>query len=514
MRIRALALLLVLSGCAPKGPSPQFLAEIAKAEALLGEGCHTCLKQSLALFEKHAAAKVPLPGAKEGAFNAALLIAIREGELGIPNEASWDTARRLAMPSRQPVLDAAGLIIGDITALDPEQRAQRIGVRARPPLEPDNPTRRALDAAPESDVTAKYVALSIDCEQQKLSEKIDMRGLTAVYSGVPLIQFRLATCGRPAAPDVAALRSGNARWTDTFYWEARREMVASLGQAIDLSKVIGLYTQGREAFPASLMLAIAWANANLSAEEFESALSGFEDVLKVHPTHRDAINGKMQAQSYLLRHHDAIATATRLLELGSWHISDANYWRAWNRYQLKEYDSAWVDVENAIKGVSNARVYMLAGLIAYSRQELPVAIDRFDTAFAADPSACDAVWMSGLVSIDRNDLETAGPKFTRGMTCFTSSAAALRKDRARIEAAIQKRGTPLTPRDQRTLDRLQRDADTAELKSAQSAFNGSQCYARTGDKGFALKLIDVAIGHPGMREKAEALKAVIEKLPS
>src|SRR5688572_3092282 len=135
-----------LAGCAPKGPSPQFLAEIAKAEALLGEGCYTCLKESLALFEKHAAAKVPLPGAKEGAFNAALLIAIREGELGIPNEASWTTARAMVLPSRQPLLDAAALIIGDTTALDPEQRAQRTG-RSRRPVEPDNPTRRALDAA-------------------------------------------------------------------------------------------------------------------------------------------------------------------------------------------------------------------------------------------------------------------------------------------------------------------------------------------------------------------------------
>ena len=119
---------------------------------------------------------------------------------------------------------------------------------------------------------------------------------------------------------------------------------------------------------------MAWANANLTAEEFESALSGFDDVLKAYPTHRDAMNGKMQAQSYLMRHPDAIATATRLLELGTWHIADANYWRAWNRYHLKEYDAAWDDVENAIKGLSNSRVYMLAGLIAYARKDLPIAV--------------------------------------------------------------------------------------------------------------------------------------------
>ena len=70
--------------------------------------------------------------------------------------------------------------------------------------------------------------------------------------------------------------------------------------------------------------------------------------------------------------------------------------------------------------------------------------------------------MSGLVSIDQNELAIAAPKFTRGMTCFVSAAAALRKDRARIEMPIQKRGTPPTAREQRNLDRLQRDADNAE----------------------------------------------------
>jgi tetratricopeptide (TPR) repeat protein len=512
MRLPCFALIVIAAGCAPKGPSPQMVAEVARADSLLRQGCYTCLKEALAIYDKNAAARVPVPGAREGQFNASLLIAIREKELSVPGDQSMTLARKLVQPSRQAVLDAAELIIGDTTGLDPEQRAQATG-RTRPPLEPDNPKRRALDAAPENDVTAKYVALSIDCEQQKLIESVDVKALTAAYASSPLMQFRLSTCARPAAPNAGALRVSDPRWTDTFYWEARREMVASLGQAIDLSKVIGLYWQGRQAFPTSLMLTMAWANANLAAEEFESALSGFEDVLKTFPTHRDAMTGKMQSQSYLLRHQEAIGTATQLLELGTWHIPDANYWRAWNRFQIKEYDAAWVDVENAIKGVSNSRVYMLAGLIAYARKELPTAVDRFDTAFAADPNACDAVWMSGLVSIDQNELAVAGPKFTRSMTCFVSAAAALRQNRATLEMTIQKRGTPLNARDQRNLDRLQRDADTAELKSAQSAFNGAQCYARTGGKGLALNLVDVAIAHPEMREKASVLKAAIEKLP-
>ena len=518
----------LLSGCAPKGPSPLLIAEVAKADALVRQGCYTCLKEALAIYDKHAAAKVPIPGARDGQFEAALLIAIREKELGIPGEDSMARALRLlpaaladqptvaqdklVSVSRQAVYDAAQLIIGDTTGLDPDQRALLTG-RNRPQLETDNPKRRALDAAPENDITAKYVALSIDCEQPKLSESLNIRSLSDAYVGVPLMRFRLSTCGRPAAPGVSALREGDPRWNDSLPWEGRRELTSSLGRAIDFPKVISLYAQGREAFPASLMLAMAGSNANLMAEEFESALSGFDDVLVKFPTHRDALNGKMQAQSYLMRHPDAVATATRLLGLGTWHIADANYWRAWNRYHLKEYDSAWEDVENATKGLSNSRVYMLAGLIAYARRDLPVAVQRFDRAYEIDPSACDATWMSGLVSIDQDELAIAAPKFTRGMSCFVKSAASLREDRARTEMAIQARGTPATSREQRQLDRLQRDAETADEKSAQSAYNGAQCYARVGKKTDALNLIDVAIAHPKMSEKAVVMKAAIEKLP-
>jgi tetratricopeptide (TPR) repeat protein len=327
------------------------------------------------------------------------------------------------------------------------------------------------------------------------------------------MRYRLSTCGRPAAPNVAALREGDPRWTDTLAWEARRELAASAGRAIDFPKVLSLYAQGREAFPTSLLLTLAWANTNLMAEEYEGAFAGFDSVVAKFPEHRDALNGKMQAESYLLRHTDAIATATRILELGTWNIADANYWRAWNRYHLKEYDLAWEDVENAIKGLSNTRVSMLSGLIAYARKDLPTAVVRFDNTFKADSTACDAVWMSGLVSIDQNELVVAAPKFTRAMTCFVSSAAAIRQDRARVASGIEQRGTPATAREQRQLDRHERDAKNAEEKSAQAAYNAAQCYARTGNKGLALNLIDVAIEHPLMKEKAIAMKAAIEKLP-
>lgn len=411
------------------------------------------------------------------------------------------------------LLQASDLIVGELSGLDPIGRASITG-RHRRPIAKDDPVRRALDPMFGTDLVATYLALSIDCESPSLIEGVDINALLKTYANVPLMQFRLARCGQPPViMPLLALRKNDARWTDTLFWEGRRAIVGSATGGIDLSQAIALYGEGRAAFPESLPLTMAWANTNLAAEEFESALAGFEAVLERFPDHRDALIGRVQAQSYLLRHADGVATATRLIDLGTWHIGDAFYWRAWNRYHLKEYETAWADVENAIKGLSNARVYMLAGLIAYARTQLPAAVQRFDRAYELDSSACDALWMSGLVSIDQTELGTAAPKFTKAMTCYTSAASALRQNRERVEQAIAKRGRPATAREIRQLDRLTRDAENADEKSAQAAFNAAQCYARTGEKTVALNLVDVAIAHPKMEEKARALKAAIEKLP-
>jgi tetratricopeptide (TPR) repeat protein len=490
-----------------------MVAEVARADALFRAGCYNCLKEALAIYQKN---KVP-----QGSFDAALLIAIREKELGIPSDEALRPVREL--PAEAPSLAQGGsrstallaaleLITGELSGFDPVQRAAI--QRGRKPVEQNDAARRALDPMFGMDIAATYLALAIDCESPKLIETVNIDRLTKQYEGFPLMEFRLSRCGRPAqAKHLATLRATDPRWTDVLFWEARGAVAGAPGGVIDLSKVIALYGEGRAAFPKSLALTMAWANANLSAEEFAQSQVGFDDVLSVFGEHRDALMGRVQALSYQMQHADAVAAATRVIDLGTWHLGDAHYWRAWNRYHLKEYETAWADVENAIKGLANARVYMLAGLIAYERKQLPTAVQRFDRAYEIDSSACDAAWMSGLVSIDQQELATAAPKFTRAMSCFITSAAALRKNRTQVEQQIASRGTPATDRETRVMERFTRDADNAEEKSAQSAFNAAQCYARTGGKGMALNLVDVAIGHPRMKEKAEALKAAIEKLP-
>src|SRR5687768_2218792 len=94
-RVLVLVGALAASACAARGAVPQLAAETAEAEAAFRAGCYTCLKESLAISERHLQTKQPPAGALERAFDAALLIAIREKELGIPNDAAMTKALRL-----------------------------------------------------------------------------------------------------------------------------------------------------------------------------------------------------------------------------------------------------------------------------------------------------------------------------------------------------------------------------------------------------------------------------------
>ena len=212
--------------------------------------------------------------------------------------------------------------------------------------------------------------------------------------------------------------------------------------------------------------------------------------------------------SYLSRHPEAIAEATRLIGLGTWLIGDAYYWRAWNRFQLKELDTAWADIEEASKLNVDTSVFTLAGFIAYARKELEVAVNRLDRAFALDPTNCEAVWTAGLVHVDQQAFGDAAPKFSRGMTCFASAATQAESEIAETEKASYAEALKA-----RRIAAAQKRVETARFRGAQSAFNAANCYLRLGQKVFALVHVDAAAEHPQLKEKAITLRATIEKLP-
>jgi hypothetical protein len=118
------ALLLSLSAaCAARAKGPPG-PTIADADKLADAACYTCLVRALKIYDTLLTAR-PSPAATRGAFRTALLLGVREKELGLSASAYLERARELAsaLPpgeSAQLALDVAAALPWDQSALSKE----------------------------------------------------------------------------------------------------------------------------------------------------------------------------------------------------------------------------------------------------------------------------------------------------------------------------------------------------------------------------------------------------------
>jgi tetratricopeptide (TPR) repeat protein len=519
-RLCVAAMLVFATSCVARTvrPSPAMLLDLGRAHALVNDGCHQCLQDALVTFEHVAAAPNAPVEAARGAFRTAVLLVMRSRELGLPGQDRLAVAQSWA--ERLPpvpgaagdvpaavILDALRLVSGETSGLSPEERERRNAERRalwsgqdekRPAV------RVALDQWLGSDLVAQYVALGIDCENAWLRRDVKHEEIVARFPQ-PLMRFRLALCAIPNVL-VDPLRQNDPRWVDTLYFEARREM--SRFPAPDLGRAAELFQAAHDAFPTSTAITLALGNVRNALEEFVPALTLFDSILRAEPAHREALLGRLLSLSYLKRHYDAIRTATQMIELGMYHMGDAYYWRAWNRYQVHDLPLAWSDVEAANTLMVNTAVYTLAGFIAYAQRELDTAIDRLARAYRIDSSNCEAVWTEGMVRVDTEEWASAASRFTTSMACFAADAKL-----ARDELQTAANATWVEAVKARRIATARKRAESSDHRHAQSAFNAASSYLRLGRKADALAYVGIAASHQLLKDKAGALRQTIEKLP-
>jgi hypothetical protein len=448
-------------------------------ETLIRAGCFSCLRDALARLDA-AAVRQNSPDLARAAFSTAALLLVRARELGLPEGHFLERARfwsdHIKLSSRQlppsAFFDALALIQGDTMGLPPSERERR-AVEHRVRWTTDGsapPARAALSPFVGDDVVAEYVALTLDCENGQALTPWERERVLARHP-IPVIQFRLHVC----AADERGLRTlleTDDRWVDTLAIRGRLAMVRYPSpNLVEAARLLGA---AHREFARSDSISLALAAA-------QNALAD--------------------------RHVDAVATATVLIDLGTEHVSDGWYWRAWNRYQLQQLPDAWRDVTNATSSGGNASAYLLAGVIAYARQWRFTAIDRLHTAYAMDSTQCEAVWIEALVHVDQEDWRIAGGRFAIAVDCFGDAADQAKRQ---LNAALGASHT-----DSNGESRPERIATeqlaSAEWRLAQSAYNAASSYARAGDKNIALRYLAIAASHPLIEDKSDELKRQILK---
>jgi tetratricopeptide (TPR) repeat protein len=194
-----------------------------------------------------------------------------------------------------------------------------------------------------------------------------------------------------------------------------------------------------------------------------------------------------------------------MIELGTWYVGDAYYWRAWNHYQRARRDEAAADVAEARTRLVNIDVLTLAGMIAYDMGRAADARADFTDARLRDPTVCVSSWYLGLLDIDESSWQAAVGAFSGAATCYREAAEAFRRAAADVPTDL--------PADVREAEMAEHEQNAAESlrQSGRSSLNAAQAAIRLGDNARAVQHARLAAEQPDTKARAEALLQALTK---
>jgi len=470
-----------LTGCATRRPPAPVLDVAAidrQVDGLVRAGCYRCLWDALRALPP---AGSPLDTRR---FQVLVLLGARAHELGLMSEPDWiGQARELAGASptaeQQLLVDLASATIMPRGARLPMPAG---GAAERADAEQlGNRATRQLPALALTDPVAAYFLQHAAC--MGLGSAPDTGQIIEVMRRVPLVAYRIATCGRIDDEALDALLASEPRLQELHYFKAASAFVA--GTLLSAERELNLFDESFPAAPASAMLR---GQVLLALEEFEPAVAAFDTVLAIDASQPEALLHRMRAVSQLGDARQGEAAADRLVTLGTWYQGEAYYWRAWNRRALRRLDEAAADIETAKRVLFNAAVPKLAGFIAYEREQLDLALTELSASRERNAEDCEVQFAIGQVHARRARWPDAAGSFTETIGCAQAAQAAARNRLNEIAQA------PLDQtRRQRLQARAERDRATEHAREGIATFSAATAHVLAGHGDQARPLAERAL---------------------
>jgi tetratricopeptide (TPR) repeat protein len=511
-RLAAVVLLGVLfGGCAARGRAREYQARLAQADILAAAGCYRCLTSAFATYETLLEANFQREEVLPRAYDTALLLAAREKELGLPAAPWIDRARELPIDGLKGeearlLIEVADGLPWNRDRFGPEGgRAQAERTRESRMHAPE--WYAALSTLLTSSRVSAYLLAAVTCEYRSdipAAKEFDPTSLFHAYPEQPLLLYRVGTCERRYQRHLERALDIEPRFVEANYFLGIYELGSNRRDAV--WRAIEPLRAAHEGIPESPAVAVQLADTYLAASRFAPALGSFAHTLKLMPEHRDALLGKTMTESYLKRHDEAIATATRLIDLGAFHIGEAYYWRAWNKYHQQQLDAAHVDIEDAKKRWYHTDVFTLAGIIAYDQKELEEARRDLEVAVELDVGNCQAMWYSGLAHAGLERWPEGGNLFAEARACAERAERELRNTLALIENAEMAPDLKA-----RQIAAQQESIEESRQMQGTAAYNAAWCYVNVMDAARARPQLDRALQDPTMKAKAEELLAFLNE---
>jgi tetratricopeptide (TPR) repeat protein len=508
--------LLVAAACGPRPvldprPSMAVTADLLEADKLVAAGCYTCLTDALAIYERVAATS-DAPAAGIRAIDTALLLALREREIGLVGGRSLDRAVELANLQPAPYDISPFVAVAESQAWHAGGASKEQQDALMPALRgifKSWPAWRTLIApAAQQDVLNAYFLLALDCDRRYYQGGGDLPPWKPEAGAPPLVRFRAAVC--PAEPDeeaLTAIAAADQRFSEAHLflgeWALRRLTLLTAERHL-LKAVSGI--------PGLPPARLALGHVYLAMEELREARDAYHAVNAAVPGQRDAMLGEIKSLSYLGRHQDAIAIADDMVRLGTWYMGEAHYWRAWNRHRLGQHDAANDDVvASRSRMPTSPQVDLLAGFIALARKEVERAEREFRSAVqhfeGRGERDCDAGYYLASTLVMQRKWAEAAPLFERAEPCYALDEKAVRERIAAIRASDL-----ADDRQDRLVAAKERDILKVRLQQARSAYNAGVALANLGDLEKARPFTERAAAHPELKALAEQLLARLRPL--
>jgi tetratricopeptide (TPR) repeat protein len=426
---RSLILVAFVAGCATNRPSavatPSSSPVREDFAGLIRHGCYHCLEQALAEAEGR--------GAAAQAFEAAALLVLRSKELGLPTEPWLGRARTLAAAdvSLAPYLRM-------VEAIPPhpmsDDRDALFDVRARTQARTSLAAwRESLHSGSASSVFRMYLDVALVCGFGTLKQNDEsFTGPLDADVRAPIYQYRVGICDSSHAERLKTLRAADAAFVDADFALGRYAIDDPISP--DHEEALRRLQSARSAFPRSPAIAVTLGNVYRGWEEWSDALAAYDAALTGSPRHPEALIGRVISLSHLMRPHEAIDTASHVIDAGQWYLGEAYYWRGWNQLRLEQHDLARGDADRAKTLMSNAAVFVLSGVIEWRLRRLETAEQEFQSAIAIDFGECEAALDLGVVRDERRKPAEALAAFHQARQCYDLSIALRREAIAKVQA--------------------------------------------------------------------------------
>jgi tetratricopeptide (TPR) repeat protein len=424
-----LAVVAALAGCATRRPpdaaSRPDLASAEDVAQWIRQGCYRCLEQAFTAADAR--------GDAIRAFEASALLVLRSKELGLPIEPWLAHARQRA--SANPML---AQYLTMVEAIPPhpmsDDRDALFDVRTRTQARSSlSAWRDSLRSGPTSDVFRMYLDVALICGFGTLKENDQsFAGQVDDAAQAPVYQYRIGICDSTHAARLHRLREKDAAFVDADFALGRYALDDPVQP--DQEEALRRLQSAAAAFPRSPAIAVTIGNVYRRWEEWSDALASYDAALTVSPRHPEALVGRTISLSHLTRPHEAIETATKLIDDGQWHLGEAYYWRGWNQLRLEQHDLARRDADRAKTLMANAAVFVLSGVIEWRLRRLESAEQEFQSAIAIDFGECEAALDLGVVRDERRKPAEALAAFQQARQCYDLSIALRREAIAKVLA--------------------------------------------------------------------------------